>query len=53
MNKKVGNSLVLLTKNNSWDSLFGSLDKFTDNFMSERIQPGIDITQTSRHPRQP
>ena len=37
--KKIGNAVVLLPMDNSWDSLFESLDKFTDDFMIEREQP--------------
>jgi antitoxin VapB len=37
--KKSGNAVILIPAKNSWDSLFGSLDKFSDDFMSERKQP--------------
>lgn len=39
--KKIGNTLVILPINNSWQTLFDSLDKFTDDFMNERVQPEI------------
>ena len=35
---KIGDAIILLPKKNKWDSLIGSLDKFSGDFMSERIQ---------------
>jgi antitoxin VapB len=37
--KKAGKAVVLLPALGSWDSLVESLDKFSDDFMSERSQP--------------
>jgi antitoxin VapB len=37
--KKSGNAVILIPAKNSWDSLLGSLVKFTDDFMSERREP--------------
>ena len=37
--KKSGNAVILIPAKDSWNSLIGSLDKFTDDFMSERRQP--------------
>jgi antitoxin VapB len=37
--KKSGNAVVLIPAKNSWDSLLGSLDMFSADFMSERRQP--------------
>lgn len=37
--KKSGNAVVLLPAKGAWDSLVGSLDKFSEDFMSERGQP--------------
>jgi antitoxin VapB len=37
--KKSGNAVVLIPAKNSWDSLLGSLDKFSADFMTERRQP--------------
>jgi antitoxin VapB len=34
--KKIGNALVLLPEENSWESLFESLTKFTSDFMTGR-----------------
>lgn len=37
--KKSGGTVVLFPTDRSWDSLFGSLDKFTKDYMTERAQP--------------
>jgi antitoxin VapB len=37
--KKSGSAVVLIPVANSWDSLFGSLDKFSSDFPGERDQP--------------
>lgn len=38
--RRKGDSLILRPKKRSWAALFGSLDKFTDDFMAEgRNQP--------------
>ncbi len=37
--KKSGSAVVLIPLLNSWDSLTGSLDKFTNDYMSDRGQP--------------
>ena len=37
--KKEGNAVVLVPAKKSWDVLFKSLEKFSDDFMSERVQP--------------
>ncbi len=37
--KKVGNAVVLLPTNHSWDALFDSLDLLSDDFMGNREQP--------------
>ena len=37
--KRVGNAVVLIPVERSWDTLFDSLDKFTDDFMTHRNQP--------------
>ena len=43
--KKVGNSVVLIPYQNSWQSLFDSLDKFSDDFMGRREQPEPQIRE--------
>jgi antitoxin VapB len=37
--KRVGKAVVLLSASDSFDTLFDSLDKFSDDFMDERNQP--------------
>lgn len=37
--KKVGNSIFVIPFKKPWESLFGSLDQFTSDFMEERNQP--------------
>ena len=38
--KTAGSAVVLLPIEHAWDSLIGSLKKFSDDFMSDRCQPG-------------
>lgn len=37
--KRMGSAVVLLPKTKSWDTLIGSLPKFSSDFMTERDQP--------------
>lgn len=37
--KKVGSAVILMPVKNAWDSLFKSLDKFSEDFMVSREQP--------------
>ena len=37
--KRVGNAVVLLPYQASWDTLLGSLSRFSSDFMGERTQP--------------
>lgn len=37
--KKSGNVVMLIPEKESWDSLVKSLERFSDDFMSERLQP--------------
>ena len=37
--KRVGRDLILIPKDEPWESLISSLDSFTADFMSERVQP--------------
>ena len=37
--KKSGSAVVLIPLANSWDSLIGSLDKFSKDYMENRGQP--------------
>lgn len=44
--KKTGNVVQLIPRSDSWNSLFGSLKKFSRDFMSERIQPELEKRET-------
>ena len=37
-----GNVVQLIPRSDSWNSLFGSLKKFSRDFMTERVQPELD-----------
>ena len=39
--KKVGNAIILILKNNRWQTLWNSLDLFSDNFIETRDQPPL------------
>jgi antitoxin VapB len=41
--KKAGNVIVLIAKDNPWQSLFESLDQFSDDFMTTRDQLPLDV----------
>jgi len=40
--KKSGNVVQLIPRSDSWNVLFGSLKKFSRDFMEERVQPEQD-----------
>ncbi len=44
--KKTGNVVQLIPRRDSWNSLFGSLKKFSRDFMVERVQPKLDKRET-------
>ena len=37
--KKIGNATMLIPMNNPWQSLLGSLEQFSDDFLTDREQP--------------
>jgi antitoxin VapB len=37
--KRVGSAVILIPFHEPWQSLFDSLDQFSDDFMAEREQP--------------
>jgi antitoxin VapB len=43
--KKVGNTIILIAKDNPWQSLFESLDQFSDDFMTTRDQLPLDVRE--------
>lgn len=42
----MGNAIVLIDKDNPWQSLFDSLEQFSDDFMITRDQPSLDVRET-------
>ncbi len=44
--KKEGNVVMLIPAKGSWQSLFNSLSKFSDDFMAERKQPRAQSRET-------
>ncbi|MFH0786863.1 MAG: type II toxin-antitoxin system VapB family antitoxin [Pseudomonadota bacterium] len=40
--KKIGGLVILIPKDDPWGSLIGSLDHFSDDFMTERSQPELE-----------
>ncbi len=43
--KRMGNAVVLLPEYDSWQTLIDSLSMFSDDFMSERNQPSIQVRE--------
>jgi len=43
--KKVSNALVLIAKDNPWQSLFESLEQFSEDCMTTREQPFLDVRE--------
>ncbi len=39
---KLGDGVLLLPTGHTWDTLFQSLEKFTDDFLESRSQPSSD-----------
>lgn len=42
---KIGDAVVLIPYHDSWESLFDSLDEFSDDFMEERKQPEQQVRE--------
>ncbi len=45
--KRMGNAVVLLPYHDSWQSLFESLDHFSDDFMNDRDQPPQQVRENT------
>jgi antitoxin VapB len=43
--KKIGRLVVLIPKEDPWDSLVQSLDGFSDDFLAERKQPELEVRE--------
>ncbi len=37
--KRLGRTVLLIPKDDPWETLIGSLERFSDDFMDERLQP--------------
>jgi antitoxin VapB len=44
--KKVGNVILLIPKDNPWQTLFNSLELFSNDFMEQREQPAQPERET-------
>ncbi|QSJ19045.1 AbrB/MazE/SpoVT family DNA-binding domain-containing protein [Nostoc sp. UHCC 0702] len=44
--KKIGNAVILISKENHWQTLFESFNLFSEDFMTSREQPYLDIRET-------
>ena len=40
--KRIGRNVILIPKDDRWESLMSSLDKFSDDFMADRDQSVLD-----------
>lgn len=43
--KKIGNAIVLISKENPWETLIHSLELFSEDFMETREQPSLEIRE--------
>ena len=43
--KKVGNTVVLIPEQDAWQTLFDSLEQFSDDFMESRNQPEQQVRE--------
>jgi antitoxin VapB len=43
--KKVGNAIVLIAKDNPWQSLFEGLEQFSEDFIITRDQLPLDVRE--------
>jgi antitoxin VapB len=43
--KKIGSTIILFSKDNPWQIFFDSLDQFSDDFMTDRDQPVMQIRE--------
>lgn len=43
--RRIGRNVLLVPKDDPWDSLITSLEQFSDDFMSPRVQPDADVRE--------
>lgn len=44
--KKIGNAVILISKENPWQTLFESLQLFSEDFMETREQPDLEVRES-------
>lgn len=44
--KQIGNTMILIDPQNPWQTLFDSLDQFSEDFMTTREQPPLDTRES-------
>jgi antitoxin VapB len=47
---RLGTAVVLLPKDHPWDVAFDAIDGFTDDFMTQRLQPPIQERELDFEP---
>lgn len=45
--KKMGNAVILIPEEDSWQSLIDSVQLFSDDFMAEREQPDVQLRESA------
>ena len=43
--KKIGNTVVLISKENPWQTLFYAIELFSEDFMETREQPNLEVRE--------
>jgi antitoxin VapB len=43
--KKIGNAVVLISKENPWQTLFDATELFSEDFMETREQPNLEVRE--------
>jgi antitoxin VapB len=43
--KKVGDTIILIAKDHPWQTLFDSLDNFSNDFMENREEPNLQVRE--------
>ncbi len=44
--KRVGNTVILIPKNNPWENVVNSLGLFSDDYLEDRLQPILENRET-------
>ena len=43
--KKIGNAVVLISKENPWQTMFEAIELFSEDFMETREQPNLEVRE--------